>query len=179
MANPDDDIDFAAAMQGVQQIDDDKIHPRSITQPPTIRRRTPTTQTTRKPNTHAGYRQNELGASDLFYACTGVNQQALRRLKRGAFSFDSTLDLHGLTWAAAETELAEWLDQCVHDSIRCGLLIHGKGLHSPVDEFGRQLPTLKQQSALWLMLQAEILAYSSAQPKHGGNGAMYVLFMRQ
>jgi DNA-nicking Smr family endonuclease len=103
----------------------------------------------------------------LFYAQPGVNPNTLRRLKRGQFEREYTLDLHGLTLAQAEIALAN----CLEKNNRTILVIHGKGRAG-------QTPILKNALNRWLRCLPKILAFSSALPADGGTGSVYVLLKK-
>ena len=94
----------------------------------------------------------------------------LRDLKKGTrYPVGLTLDLHGLTQAAARRAIDEALDRARETGIRCLLIIHGKGLRSAGEA------TLKHLSTRHLKTRAEVRAYCSAQVRDGGTGALYVL----
>ena len=109
----------------------------------------------------------------LFFARTGLQHRLLRQLKRGELRPESQLDLHGQTIAEAGAQLAYFLDDAQSAGLRCVCVVHGKGHRSSA---GR--PVLKGQINQWLRDVPEVLAFSSAQPKDGGMGALYVLLRR-
>lgn len=106
----------------------------------------------------------------LTWSQPGVSHELLRRLRRGYWSVQAELDLHGLTRDEAKLELVEFLYDCRRRGIRCVRIIHGKGLGSP-----DRLPILKTHVAHWLTRRKEILAYVQARPCDGGSGALSVL----
>lgn len=105
----------------------------------------------------------------LAYQTTGIQRNTLRKLRRGQLPFFAELDLHGCTVEQARQLLQQALmtprpgGHCLH-------IIHGRGLGSPD---GRGI--LKTRVAYWLSQHPDVLAYFSAQPMHGGTGALYVL----
>jgi DNA-nicking Smr family endonuclease len=109
----------------------------------------------------------------LFFARGGLQQRLLRRLKRGDLRPEARLDLHGRTIAEAGTLLSTFLADAQASGLRCVSVIHGKG-HRSAD--GR--PALKTQLNQWLRDTPAVLAFSSAQAKDGGMGALYVLLRR-
>lgn len=109
----------------------------------------------------------------LFFARSGLQHRETRRLKRGEFPVEATLDLHGYTIAEAGKQLHDFLQSATSSSIKCVCVVHGKGHRS---EEGR--PVLKPQVNQWLRDAPSVLAFSSALPKHGGTGAVYVLLRR-
>lgn len=109
-------------------------------------------------------------------AAPGIDARLLRSLRRGDFSIQDRLDLHGKT----QTEAKEVLDRFLNDSRRarkrCVLVVHGRGLHSP-----DQLPVLKERLREWLARKSiakTVLAFTTARPQDGGSGAVYVLLRK-
>jgi len=109
----------------------------------------------------------------LFFARPGLQHRLTRQLKRGDLRPEARLDLHGCTLAEAATLLASFLDSAQDNRQRCVCVIHGKGHRSAG---GR--PALKPQVNQWLRDVPAVLAFSSAQAKDGGTGALYVLLHR-
>ncbi len=106
----------------------------------------------------------------LFFARSGLQQRNIRRLKRGECRVEASLDLHGQTLAEAGEALFVFLRDCQQAGQRCALIVHGKGHRSATGK-----PRLKAQLQQWLRDEPEILAFSSALPRDGGSGALYVL----
>jgi len=109
----------------------------------------------------------------LFFARTGLQQRTIKQLKRGDMAIEARLDLHGVTIAEAGVLLTEFLDAAQAQGCRCVIVIHGKGHRS---EEGK--PVLKTQVNHWLRESPAVLAFSSAQPRDGGAGAVYVLLKK-
>jgi DNA-nicking Smr family endonuclease len=95
-------------------------------------------------------------------------------LKRGDFALDAEIDLHGLRVAEARSELQAFLRDCIAQGLHSVRVIHGKGTRS-----GPEGPILKPSVHHWLSQWDEVLAFASSQPRHGGNGAVYVLLKRR
>lgn len=106
----------------------------------------------------------------LFFTRSGLQHRLLRQLKRGELRPEAQLDLHGHTIAEAASLLSTFLDEAQTAGLRCICIVHGKGHRSTE---GR--PVLKTQINQWLRDTPAVLAFSSAQPKDGGMGALYVL----
>ena len=103
----------------------------------------------------------------------GVDRRLLRRLRRGEFSYQAHLDLHGLNRAQARRRVGEFIRESVRESRKCVLIVHGRGLGSKDN-----IPVLKLKLAAWLTRGAigkKVMAYTSAKPYDGGTGAVYVL----
>ncbi|HYQ70685.1 MAG TPA: Smr/MutS family protein, partial [Gammaproteobacteria bacterium] len=104
----------------------------------------------------------------LFFARPGLQQRQLQRFRRGQLSCFAELDLHGMTAAIARRELMAFIEHCRERRIRCARIIHGKGYGS-----GGAAPVLKNRLNSWLRQHHDVLAFSSAQARHGGSGALY------
>lgn len=92
---------------------------------------------------------------------------------------EATLDLHGLTQAAAHQALSRFVLTGYHQGRRCVLVVTGKGAGSDNPE-GRGV--LRRALPLWLEapdLRPCLLAIASARPNHGGTGACYLLLRRK
>jgi DNA-nicking Smr family endonuclease len=120
----------------------------------------------------------DITGSDEFIegAQPGTDRNLMRALRRGDFSIQGQLDLHGKTQAEARDAVERFLSDSRRAKKRCVLIIHGRGLHSK-----DQLPVLKDWLKGWLSQKRignMVLAFSSARPQDGGAGAVYVLLRR-
>jgi DNA-nicking Smr family endonuclease len=103
----------------------------------------------------------------------GVDGQTLKQLSRGERKVEAVIDLHGMTLQAAHGALRRFVELQAAAGKRCLLVITGKG--GP-DRPGR----LRQEVPLWLEAwRPPVLAVTTAQPRHGGAGALYVLLQRR
>jgi DNA-nicking Smr family endonuclease len=102
-----------------------------------------------------------------------VSPDTLRRLQRAQFAVEDEIDLHLLTEKAAVDVLRRFIAEARESCHRCVRIVHGKGLHSP------QGPVLKGLVERVLSRRADVLAYASAPPAHGGTGAVLVLLARR
>ena len=109
-------------------------------------------------------------AEEIFHARSGVQRRVLRRLRRGQYSMQAELDLHGMTRAQAGQALRDFLAECRYLGISGVRIIHGKGRRS-----ANEGPILKPAVAAWLRRREDVLAFCSARPVDGGGGALYVL----
>ena len=106
----------------------------------------------------------------------GLDKRTAERLRRGQLAIEARLDLHGLTQAEAHRALDAFIAAGQDRGRRCVLVITGKGTWR--DERG----VLRTEVPRWLNLppnRSRILAFATAQPRHGGEGALYVLLKRQ
>ncbi|NOQ93387.1 MAG: DNA mismatch repair protein MutS [Methylophaga sp.] len=103
----------------------------------------------------------------------GVQDRLFNQLRQGQLRLDAELDLHGMTIAIAHQQLAEFIDECRRQNIRCVRIIHGKGWGSKDNK-----PVLKTKLNAWLQHEENVLAFCSAPIKDGGTGAVFVLLRR-
>lgn len=107
----------------------------------------------------------------------GFSRKLMQRFKKGRFSVQDYLDLHGLTKQEAEVKVRRFLLQSYQLGKRCVLIVHGRGLNSE-----NHIPVLKERLPVWLMrgsVRKILLAFATARPYDGGSGAIYVLLKRQ
>jgi DNA-nicking Smr family endonuclease len=110
-------------------------------------------------------------------AVPGVGPKVMRRLKRGEFSVQDYIDLHGLKKKEAEEVVREFIIKSYQQGLRCVLIVHGRGLGS-VDH----QPAIKRELPLWFrrgLLKRIVLAFVTARPCDGGAGALYVLLKKR
>lgn len=107
---------------------------------------------------------------ELLYLRDGQAPNILRKLRRGHWVVQASIDLHGLVVDEARAYVAEFLANCKKRGIRCIRIIHGKGLGSKNRE-----PVLKHKLRCWLMQRDEVIAYAQARREDGGSGAVIVL----
>lgn len=100
----------------------------------------------------------------------GIGTDVTRKLRRGHWSIQSEIDLHGLRREEARDSLAAFLRAAHRDGLRCVRVVHGKGLGSP-----GKAPVLKGKVHAWLVQKDEVLAFVQARADEGGAGAVVVL----
>ena len=116
----------------------------------------------------------------------GLDARSAERLKRGQLPIEGRLDLHGMTQEAARSALDGFIAAAHAQGKRAVLIITGKGLR-PRGDFDDPWQhaiggVLKAMTPRWLNEvpnRARVLAFTEAQPRHGGAGALYVLIRRQ
>ena len=106
----------------------------------------------------------------LSFRRPGIGADVTRKLRRGHWSIQRQLDLHGLRTDDARAALAAFLRDASAHGIRCIRVVHGKGLGSP-----GKAPVLKNKVHAWLVQKKEVLAFVQARPADGGAGALVVL----
>lgn len=104
----------------------------------------------------------------------GISRMTLRKLRRGQWPLQDSLDLHGLHSEAARKLLLEFMHEVTQHGLRCVCVIHGKGRHT---EGGEGI--LKSRVRHWLTQCVEVLAFCEAPPQEGGGGAVKVLLKSQ
>jgi DNA-nicking Smr family endonuclease len=117
----------------------------------------------------------------------GLDKRSALRLRRGQTEIDGRIDLHGMTQAEARSALSGFVTSGYRQDRRCLLVITGKG-RRPRDDTDRawsdshEPGVIRRMVPRWLEeapLVGCVLAYSPAQPRHGGSGALYVLLKRR
>jgi DNA-nicking Smr family endonuclease len=102
----------------------------------------------------------------------GVQHEVFARLKNAKYPIEGSLDLHGLTVKEARTAVWRLFSQAESRRWRMLLIAHGRGEKS-------QTPArLKSYLAHWLGQMPQVLAYHSADRRHGGTGAVFVLLKK-
>lgn len=104
-----------------------------------------------------------------------------RRLSRGLVAPESTVDLHGHTLHSAYDRLDFGLAQAVARGDRVLLLITGKPPR-PESERPHARGAIRAAVGDWLASSRHadrIAAVRQAHPRHGGAGALYIVFRRQ
>lgn len=120
----------------------------------------------------------ELTYSDEYIdgAMVGLSPKILKKLRKGEFSYQRHLDLHGLNKEQARPQVIEFVQKSFVEKQRCILIVSGRGLNSLDKE-----PVLKISLVKWLTqapLKRLVLAFASARSYDGGPGAFYVLLRR-
>ena len=93
-----------------------------------------------------------------------------KRFLRGQLPIEARLDLHGMTQDVAHRSLSTFIEQS-----------HRRGLRKVIVVTGKGQGILKNQTPKWLndpILRRFILSFSYAQPRDGGDGALYVLLRK-
>ncbi len=107
---------------------------------------------------------------EISFRRNGVQDNVMRKLKRGEYRVEEVCDLHGLRVDEAKTALREFLADALAHNLRCVRIIHGKGMNS-----GPRGPVIKTAVNMILRKTAPVLAFTSARRVDGGTGAINVL----
>jgi DNA-nicking Smr family endonuclease len=120
----------------------------------------------------------DLRFSDEFMSgCVpGLDPRVLRRLRKGEFTPQADLDLHGSDAATARVLVEEFVVGAHARGLRCLRIVHGRGNRSPNGE-----AVLRPSLPRWLArgpARRIVLGYTSAPATDGGTGATYVLLRK-
>jgi len=105
----------------------------------------------------------------------GVQNGVFRKLKQGRYEMEARLDLHRMTIPRARKELFEFIEASYELGLRSVMLVHGKGESKPDRA---RCSILKGCANHWLRELDIVQAFHSAQPRHGGTGAAYILLRK-
>jgi DNA-nicking Smr family endonuclease len=121
-----------------------------------------------------------MSARELTLDDHNFDRDTARALGRGKLVPQASLDLHGMTLAAAERAVANFLDAAVAQDLRIILVVTGKGARL---EGGRVLGgRIRAEFVGWLNRadnRSRVRGVRPAHPRHGGSGAFYVLLRRR
>jgi len=106
----------------------------------------------------------------LSFRRPGIGTDVTRKLRKGGWSIQGEIDLHGLRREDAREALATFIREAQRRGWRCVRVVHGKGLGSP-----GKTPVLKGKVQGWLIQKNEVLAFVQARADEGGAGALVVL----
>lgn len=106
----------------------------------------------------------------LSFRRPGIGPDVTHKLRKGDWSIQREIDLHGLRSDEARVALAEFIRLSHRQGLRCLRVVHGKGLGSP-----GKTPVLKNKVHSWLVQKSQVMAFVQAKPAEGGAGALVVL----
>jgi DNA-nicking Smr family endonuclease len=98
------------------------------------------------------------------YIRSGADHHLLKRLRRGDFTVEATLDLHGHTKQQAKSALIDGLSMAHQQHMVCLCVTHGHG-HG----------ILKEQVPHWLVQHPNVVAFHEAPKRLGGGATLCVL----
>lgn len=107
---------------------------------------------------------------ELSYRRQGIGTDVTQKLRKGHWSLQGQIDLHGLRSDEAREALGQFIREAHKRGWRCVRVVHGKGLGSP-----GKTPVLKSKVQRWLVQKNEVLAFVQAKASEGGAGALVVL----
>jgi DNA-nicking Smr family endonuclease len=174
----DDDAAFLEAMEGVRPLE-------RTQQPQQPRYREPVQLSAREREVMrvldalvSGKGPFDIRESDeVMEGCVpGLDPRVLRQLRRGEFTPQADLDLHGCDAATARVMVEEFIVESHARGLRCLRIVHGRGNRSPNGE-----AVLKPSLPRWLArgpARLIVLAWTSAPKTDGGTGASYILLRK-
>lgn len=104
-----------------------------------------------------------------------------RRLAKAQVAPELTIDLHGLTLDQAHARLMDGIAQALAMGVRVLLLVAGKPRPQAHDLRGQRRGAIRAKLLDWLAAgphASRIAAVRPAHPRHGGEGAVYIVLRR-
>lgn len=111
----------------------------------------------------------------LAFKRPGIQHGVYKKLRQGRYDIDARLDLHRLSVKQARVDVHSFIQEAMEYGLRTVLILHGKGQRKTEQE---KTAVLKGYVNRWLQDLEEVQAFHSAQPLHGGTGAVYVLLRK-
>jgi DNA-nicking Smr family endonuclease len=109
----------------------------------------------------------------LEYKQPGIQDGVYKKLRLGKYGIDKSINIQQTPFEKARTLVFDTIMSAHNDGNRTILLKHGLGLYSkPFAGF------LKSATNHWLKEIPEVIAFYSAQKRHGGLSAVYVLIKK-
>ena len=167
---------LAEAMAGVRPMESPPLAPKQVRARPILAESDENVLVMRELDELVhGEREFDFADTDEFIEArrADLDRRTLKKLRRGEFSFQAHLDLHGMNRREARVAVGAFIKKSCLESKKCVLIIHGRGLGSKDN-----IPVIKNKLAAWLTrgsIGKRVLAYTSALPHDGGTGAVYVL----
>lgn len=171
---PSDADLFQQALEGVTPI----APSNRIPHPPPVQRIPPRSKVIASPvitDNLSDHGANDQGLNQISvtsFLRNGLSQMTLRKLRRGQWPVQDSIDLHGSTSDEARRLLAEFIHHALHHGLRCVNVIHGKGWRT---EGGEGI--LKIRVRHWLTQYPQVLAFCEAPANAGGGGAVWILLV--
>ncbi|MCY3670336.1 MAG: Smr/MutS family protein [Alphaproteobacteria bacterium] len=117
-------------------------------------------------------------AASPFAPASGIDKRTARRIRRGALPIDARIDLHGMTREEAFRRLTRFIAESQAAGRRLVLVVTGKGRGAD----GISSGVIRREAPHWLARPpnaARVLDTAPAQPRHGGEGALYVYLRKR
>ena len=117
-------------------------------------------------------------AAPPFAPASGIDKRTARRIRRGALPIDARIDLHGMTREEAFRRLTRFIAESQAAGRRLVLVVTGKGRGAD----GISSGVIRREAPHWLARPpnaARVLDTAPAQPRHGGEGALYVYLRKR
>lgn len=104
-----------------------------------------------------------------------------KKIRGGQLSPDISVDLHGLNLAAAHMRLERLLGDAATHGWRVLLVVTGKSRPAPMPGETRKRGAIRAEIGDWLARSPHahrIASVRQAHPRHGGDGALYIILRR-
>jgi DNA-nicking Smr family endonuclease len=105
-----------------------------------------------------------------------------KRVRSGTLTPDMAIDLHGHNLATAHLQLNRALAGALAQGVRTLLVVTGKSRKTNNDIPGGQRGAIRAEIGHWLQTSPHADAIASvriAHPRHGGDGALYIILRRK
>lgn len=173
----DDFAEFRQQMADVKQIDNDDVIPVQKAKP-TAAQEARRQAAERQLEDDINYLSMEfvdlVEPEELVeYRRDGVQHGVFKRLKRGDYGIEASLDLHHHSLRQAREALFDFIQLCHRRGVRSAIVVHGMGRHSKPHP-----ALLKSYVVKWLKQLEPVMAFNSAQRQHGGAGSVYVMLRK-
>ncbi len=103
----------------------------------------------------------------LSFRRPGIGRDVIHKLRKGDWSIQREIDLHGLRSDEARVALAEFIRQAHRQGVRCLRVVHGKGLGSP-----GKTPVLKSKVHSWLVQKDQGDGFCAGQARRRWGGGL-------
>ncbi|CAA0083223.1 putative DNA endonuclease SmrA [Zhongshania aliphaticivorans] len=103
----------------------------------------------------------------------GVQHGVFRRLKQGKYAIEARLDLHKMSVEQARIQVFDFISEAMKADLRTIMIVHGRGHHSE-----SKGAVIKSYVNRWLPELEAVQGFCSAQPQHGGAGAVYIMLKK-
>lgn len=166
---------FQQEMTGVKRLKQERVTPKTKPRPPFVPEEQQTQTHAQNPTRfiEMDYTPTLAMTDTIEYHQSGLRDKLLKQFKGGKLPIEACLDLHGRRVTQAGERLQQFIDESFAKGLRTIMVIHGKGYGSV-----NETATLKQHINVWLRDYEKVLAFTSAQERHGGSGALYVYLKR-
>lgn len=175
----EDKVLFMQAMAGVQPIEDKNVvtdvdGPKVAKPDATILSKRAAAQGEDQQNLGEGLSDMQAllnpvaGDAYLSYKVPTLQNNIFTQLRQGKLRWYDAVDIHGCTIDDARTAMSQLLSQAKANNETVVKIVHGKGTDA----------ILKTCVNGWLRQLPDVLAFCSAPPKDGGNGAVLVLLKK-
>lgn len=161
----DDKNLFKQQIGKVKALKQDTVHPQTLTSKKHVKRQQEKQEFEKQQFFFSDeFEPNLESNGPMKYVREDVDSFEAKLLRRGEYTPELILDLHGLKQQESKLEIAALISACHKQHVHCVCIIHGIGNH-----------ILKTKVPHWLVQHPDVMAFHQAPLAHGGNGALLVL----